>query len=189
MFNDNSIPRQGCLLLAEPFMSDSTFERAVVLLCEHDEEGTLGLILNKPTHLLLSDIIEDLKEKEEFPIFIGGPVESGILFFVHCAFDKLHSGTHILDNIYWGGDFDRLLLLIKENLIHSHEVKFFLGYSGWSPQQLLDELKLNSWAIDTKYDCDLIFLTEGEDLWKKAVISLGPKYAHVANFPKSPDLN
>lgn len=188
MFNSNNIPKNGCLLLSEPFMSDPTFERSVVLLCEHDTEGTLGLILNNPTHLILSDIIEGT-DNNDFPIFIGGPVESGILFFVHRAFDRLQSGTHILDNIYWGGDFDKLLVLIQENLIDSSDIKFFLGYSGWSPEQLSNELNQNSWAVHKNFDTDLLFINDGEDLWKRAIISLGPKFAHVAGFPKSPNLN
>lgn len=183
------MPKTGSLLLSEPFMLDPNFERAVVLICDHNIiEGTVGFVLNQPAHINLSDAIEDVKTKE-FPIYIGGPVHVNALFFIHRAYDKHLGGTKITENLYWGGDFDRLMLLIKEDLISPEEVKLFVGYSGWSANQLEEELEQNSWAVHNSFDTDLTFLADGEDLWKQAIISLGPKYAHVANFPKSPNLN
>jgi putative transcriptional regulator len=187
MFNAN-IPAQGSLLISEPFMLDPNFERSVVMLCEHNEEGTLGLILNQRSSLLLSDVLEDV-QNDKFPLYVGGPVQANALFFLHRAYDKLSSGTQIMEDVYWGGDFDRLLLLIDEHLIEPEDVKFFLGYSGWSPGQLDEEIALNSWAVHRNFDSAIVFLSDGEDLWKQALISLGPKYAHVAQFPKSPNLN
>lgn len=181
-------PVQGSLLLSEPFMLDPTFERSVVLLCEHNHEGSLGFIVNNRTHLILSDLLESVSNGN-FPVYLGGPVDSATLFYIHRAYDKLQSGTHITQDIYWGGDFDHLMTLIEENLIHQDEIKFFLGYSGWTKNQLNDELQQNSWAVHTDFDSSLVFINDGENLWKQALISLGPKYAHVARFPKSPDLN
>lgn len=187
MFNSNT-PVQGSLLISEPFMLDPNFERSVILLCEHNEEGTLGLVLNQPSNLILSDLLEDM-QNERFGLYFGGPVESNGLFFLHRAYDKLLSGTAIYEDIYWGGDFERLLLLINEGLVQPDEVKFFLGYSGWSPDQLDQEIEQNNWAVYRDFDSTLPFVHDGEDLWKRALINLGPKYAHVANFPKSPNLN
>ncbi|SEG74573.1 YqgE/AlgH family protein [Sphingobacterium lactis] len=188
MFNEY-IPKRGSLLLSEPFMLDQNFERSVILLCEHnDSEGTVGLILNHRSVLYLSDVLEDV-ENTDIPLYFGGPVEGNALFFVHKAFDKLQSGTHIVDDLYWGGDFDTLKLLIQKKKIHPDEAKLFLGYSGWSPGQLDQEIKQNSWAVHNSFNIDLAFITDGEDLWKEALISMGPKYAHVANFPKRPEFN
>lgn len=181
-------PAQGSLLLSEPFMADPTFERSVILICEHDENGTLGIILNNRSHLLLSDILDGV-ESLDFPIYFGGPVAPNTLFYIHCAHDKLQSGTHITQDIYWGDDFEKLLFLIDEKLIDSKEVKFFLGYSGWAENQLNAEIDQNTWVVHDSFDSSLSFLTDGENLWKQALISLGPKYAHVANFPRSPNLN
>lgn len=182
-------PKTGSLLLSEPFMLDPNFERSVVLLCEHHpHDGTVGLILNHRSNLYLKDIIDNVSESE-FPIYIGGPVQENALFFIHRSFEKLQSGDEIVDGLYWGGDFDRLLLLIQEKLISPQEVKFFIGYSGWNPNQLDEELKENSWTVSNSFDIGLTFLTDGEDLWKQALINMGPRYAHVANFPKDPYLN
>lgn len=187
MFNSNA-PAQGVLLISEPFMLDPNFERSVVVLCEHNEEGTLGLVLNQRSSLVLSDVFDGVKGGE-FPVYIGGPVQSNALFFLHRAMDKIGAGTPIAEGLYWGGDFERLMMLIDEHLITPDEVKFFLGYSGWSTGQLDEEIRQNSWAVHDNYDTTLAFVTDGEDLWKQALISLGPKYAHVAQFPKSPNLN
>lgn len=187
MFNSHS-PSQGSLLLSEPFISDPVFERAVIILCEHNENGSIGLILNHKSHLVLSDIFNKVKI-DTFPIYLGGPVEEATLFFLHRAYDKLQSGTLIYQDIYWGGDFDYAIELMNEGTITPEDIKFFLGYSGWSAGQLDEELKINSWAVHNQYDIDLTFIKDGEDLWRQSLINLGPKYAHVANFPKSPYLN
>lgn len=186
MFNAHT-PKQGSLLLSEPFMLDPNFERSVVLLCEHNEDGTVGMILNHRSQLLLSDVMD--VEVIDFPLYIGGPVQNNAVFFLHRAIDKIPDSTHIYEDIYWGGDFDLAIMMINEGYLSTDEIKFFLGYSGWTAGQLGDEINQNSWAVHNKFSTELTFITDGEDLWKQALISLGPKYAHVANFPKSPNLN
>ncbi|GAA4514691.1 YqgE/AlgH family protein [Sphingobacterium thermophilum] len=186
MFNSNP-PKQGSLLLSEPFMLDPNFERSVVLLCEHNEDGTIGLILNQRSSLLLSDVVD--MDVADFPLYIGGPVQHNAIFYLHRAPEKIENGKLIYKDIYWGGDFEKAVFLINEGILSTTEIKFFLGYSGWSPGQLDEEINQNSWAVHNEYSTELTFLTDGEDLWKQALISLGPKYAHVANFPKSPYLN
>ena len=188
MMYNGHLPTQGSLLIAEPFVIDPIFERSVILLCEHHAEASIGLILNNKSHLILSDIFTKIKDSS-FPIYIGGPVEESALFFLHRTFEKIQSGVHIYDDIYWGGDFDYAVELINDGILLPNEIKFFLGYSGWSPKQLSNELDLNSWAVHTSYDTSLAFIHDGEYLWKQSLISLGPKYAHVANFPKTPFLN
>lgn len=71
----------GCLLIAEPFMGDTNFERSVVLVCEHNTQGTFGLVLNQPTDLTLSDVVEDITP--DLPLFVGGPVQQNTLHFIH----------------------------------------------------------------------------------------------------------
>src|SRR5690606_32183993 len=128
MFNSNA-PAQGGLLISEPFMLDLNFERYVVVLCEHNAEGTRGFVLNQRSSLLLSDVFDGVKG-DEFPVYIGGPVHSNALSFPHRAMDKIGAGTPTAEDLYWGGDFERLMMLIDEHLITPDEVKFFVGYSG-----------------------------------------------------------
>lgn len=181
-------PGNGKLLISEPFLKDPNFKRAVILLAEHGDEGSIGFILNQPSVLLLKDLVPDLWQAD-FPVFIGGPVEVDTIHFIHRCYDKLNSGEEIAKGIYWGGNFETLKVLVNSNSIAANEVKFFLGYSGWSEEQLMDEIKENTWMVSEKYHPDLIFSNNEEELWKEVIINLGPKYAHVGNFPTDPSLN
>ena len=111
------------------------------------------------------------------------------LFFIHKNPEKIPGGVPLIDDIQFGGDFQQVLFLIEDQLLQPEEIKFFIGYAGWSPGQLEEEITQNSWVVHNKFPAELLLLEDGEDLWKQALIDLGPKYAHVANFPRSPDLN
>lgn len=178
----------GRLLISEPFLNDPNFKRSVVLMTEHSEEGTFGFVLNQPSALLLKDLVPYLGEAN-YPVFIGGPVEVDTIHFIHRCYDKLNSGEEIANGIYWGGNFEALKILVNGNSIAQDEIKFFLGYSGWSEGQLLEEIKENAWIVSDKYHPDLIFSPNEEELWKEVIINLGDRYAHVSNFPNDPSLN
>ena len=180
--------QSGSLLVSEPFMLDPNFKRSVVLLTEHSAAGSIGFVLNQRTDLLLNDVISECWDCT-FPIFIGGPVANDTLHFIHRCYDKLLGGIEIKDGVYWGADFERLKLLINSNEIRSNEVRFFIGYSGWGEEQLETELEQNSWLISNNYSAEALFAEDGENLWKEIVISLGPKYAHIVNFPENPMWN
>lgn len=181
-------PSAGKLLISEPFLNDPNFKRSVVLLADHGEEGTLGFILNQPSNLILKDLVPDLWEAD-YPVFIGGPVEVDTIHFIHRCYDKMASGEEIAKGIYWGGNFETLKILVNSNSIQPHEVKFFLGYSGWSPLQLDEEIEQNTWIVSEKYHPDVVFAHNEEELWREVIINLGPKYAHISNFPSDPSLN
>ncbi|WP_113661228.1 YqgE/AlgH family protein [Pedobacter nanyangensis] len=181
-------PSVGKLLISEPFLADPNFKRSVVLLTEHNEEGSVGFILNQPSNLVVKDLIPDLW-MADFQVFIGGPVEVDTVHFIHRCFDKMDSGEEIMPGLYWGGDFETLKLLVNNNSVREDEVKFFLGYSGWSNRQLEEEIATNTWIVSDQYHQDTIFSNNEEELWKEVIINLGPKYAHVSNFPVDPNLN
>lgn len=181
-------PSVGKLLISEPFLADPNFKRSVVLLTEYGEEGAVGFILNQPSNLVVKDLIPDLW-MADFPVFIGGPVEVDTIHFIHRCYDKLNSGEEVAEGIYWGGDFETLKILINNNSIQEDEVKFFLGYSGWGFHQLEDEIATNTWIVSDQYHQETIFSNNEEELWKEVIINLGPKYAHVSNFPTDPNLN
>src|SRR4051812_26984136 len=175
---NNISPQASSLLVSEPFMQDPNFKRSVVLLTEHSEEGTLGYVLNQRSNLLLKDILPEC-EDANFPVFLGGPVANDTLHFIHTCYDRMNSGTKITEEIYWGGNFETLKLLVNNKQVEENEIKFFIGYSGWSPDQLDSELKHNSWLISNKYNPEILFMLDEENLWKEVVISLGQKYAHI----------
>lgn len=176
-------PKTSSLLISEPFMLDPNFKRSVVLLTELEAGGGVGFILNQKSQLSLSDLISDLP-MADFPVFNGGPVDKNSLHFVHRCYHKLLSGTKIKDDLFWGGNFNDLKILIEENEISHDEIKFFIGYSGWSPGQLDCEIIENAWMASNAYDTEVVFVEDEENLWREVVIGLGPKYAHIANFPE-----
>lgn len=182
-------PGVSSLLLSEPFMLDPNFQRSVVLLCEHDpQQGTLGYIVNQPTGLTIGDLIGELSGCD-LPLFVGGPVEQNTLHFVHKYGALIPDGTELGRGLYWGGDFDEIKHLLSSGVLTSNDIKFFIGYCGWNPGQLEEEFDDNSWVVSNDYHPDLIFLEEREDVWKEALIAMGPKFAHVANFPVNPQWN
>jgi putative transcriptional regulator len=181
-------PSTGSLLISEPFLDDPNFRRAVVLMAEHSDEGTLGFVLNHRSQLLLKDLVPDLWQAE-YPVFIGGPVEIDTIHFIHRCYDKLNSGEEIANGIYWGGNFETLKILVNNNSLAIDEVKFFLGYSGWGIDQLKEEIDANTWIVSNNFKPDVIFADDEEDLWRSVIVNLGPKYAHVSNFPIDPSLN
>jgi len=181
-------PKNGALLVSEPFMIDPNFKRSVVLLTEFEITGAVGFVLNQRSNLLLSDLISDLKWAD-FPVFIGGPVENDSLHFLHRCYDKIKSGTEIRDGLFWGGNFEALKVLLQNNELKHDEIKFFIGYSGWGAGQLENEMKENSWLVTDKFDSEVVFVEDEENLWREVIIGLGPKYAHIANFPENPRWN
>lgn len=157
-------------------------------MTECNADGAIGFILNQLSNLKVKDVIPDLAGAD-FPLFIGGPVEVDTVHFIHRCYDRLNSGEQVVDDIYWGGDFETLKILIDNDSISADEVKFFIGYSGWSATQLVEEIKENTWIVADQYHQETLFSSNEEELWKEVIINLGPKYAHVSNFPTNPSLN
>lgn len=182
------LPHIGNILIAEPFMLDDNFKRSVVLLTGEDEEGHVGYILNQRSNILIKDLIPDLSDCQ-LPIYVGGPVSTDTLHFLHACPDKIFDGELIREDVYWGGDFEMLRSQLSLGNIKEEEIRFFLGYSGWDKTQLKNELKENSWIVSDKINSDIVFDHSGIDIWKEAIINLGQKYAHIVNFPQRPEWN
>jgi putative transcriptional regulator len=180
-------PEKGKLLLSEPYLPDPNFERTVILLTEHNEEGSVGFVLNKPSESKVSEVMQEL-EKFEFPIFIGGPVQQDTIHFIHRC-KELADAIEVSAGIYWGGNFDQLVLLIETGQLLATDIKFFLGYSGWSPGQLEEELKLDSWIVSHRATEQLIFETLPDQMWKRALKELGGRFSIYSNYPSDPRLN
>lgn len=181
-------PQAGRILISEPFLNDPNFKRSVVLLADHQLNGSFGFIVNQPSEFLLKELVEDFSDSD-FKVFTGGPVEVDTLHFIHRCHDKLNSGEEIAKGIYWGGNFEALKVLINANSIGAEEIKFFIGYSGWGEGQLINEIKENTWIVSEKYRPDTIFSQSEEQVWRDVIVDLGPKYAHISNFPQDPNLN
>ncbi|MBL7811428.1 MAG: YqgE/AlgH family protein [Bacteroidetes bacterium] len=177
-------PAKGTLLISEPFLEDPNFHRTVILLVEHDSEGSLGFVLNQETPFQLSDFFDETDW--DWLIHIGGPVGKDSLFFVH-TLSSLNGAREILPGIFWGGDFEQLKFYLQEDLIPKNELRFFLGYSGWGSGQLDQEMRQKSWIV-AHAKVEYIFSTEPE-LWKRVLREMGGEFSWLSSAPKDPGLN
>ncbi len=178
---------KGILLVSEPFLPDPNFKRSVVLITEHDEEGSIGFVLNRATELTVNDVLEG------FPAFngslhIGGPVEQNTLHFIHRASLNIPESKEVLPGIHWGGDFDLIRDMISLGEIHEDDIRFFVGYSGWSVEQLREEIDGHAWIL-APADAQTVLTHEPDLLWKEVLTSMGSEYKLMANYPEDPRLN
>lgn len=180
-------PQKGSLLVAEPFLGDSNFDRSVVLLTEHNENGSVGFVLNKPLELQLDDIVIGFPSLDTI-VHHGGPVQQDSLFFVHNKGDLIPGSDHIQDDLFWGGELEPLKELIKCGLITAQNIRFFLGYSGWGRGQLDFEIDEKSWLVLENQGFD-IFSSQPKEMWKKILMEIGGTYPLWANSPVDPNLN
>ena len=168
-------------------MADPYFKRSVVLLIEHEKEGVFGFILNKQINVKINKLIKDFP-KFNAPIFMGGPVQSDSLFYIHTQGEYIEESIKISDNLYWSGNFNQLKSMIENQEIFPNEIMFFIGYSGWDFDQLEDELKEESWIISDLKSNDINNLKDSE-LWKKTLTQMGPKFSVLTKLPEDPNLN
>lgn len=180
-------PAKGRILISEPLLIDSFFHRKVVFLCEHTSSGSFGFILDKYIDMEMSDLLDDFP-KIDSRISIGGPLLHESLYYIHTIGTKLPGSKEIANGIYFGGDFDILKSMIKSGHVTDEQLRFFVGYAGWEPKQLDEELKDHSWIV-ADADKKTIMATDNTDLWSSLLQGMGKEYAILATFPSDPTLN
>ncbi len=180
-------PAPGILLIADPFLKDPNFIRTVVFLCEHQQQGSFGFVLNKQFEQTLGELISNL-EGNPIPVFYGGPVKPDTIHFLHQCPELIPDSLKVSNDIYWGGNFETVTALIKSKSIGPDKIKFFIGYSGWGDGQLNNELKEKSW-LTVSATRNLVFHTRFNEVWKGSLQQLGGEYEIMINFPIDPQLN
>ncbi|MFT4603932.1 MAG: putative transcriptional regulator [Rhodothermales bacterium] len=176
----------GMVLAAVPILRDPNFYRSVVLICDHNEEGTFGLVLNRETDMEPDQVLEELGKPGD-TIRIGGPVQSNTLHYLHELGTQIKESIPLVEGLWWGGDFDSLK---GEMALRTSEgaIRYFLGYSGWGEGQLASEIVEGSWAV-ARMRPEWLFRTDSADLWREVMLSLGGDWALMANYPDDPRLN
>lgn len=173
--------KQGDILLAEPFMLDPNFKRSAVLLCEHGPEGTVGFILNKPLNMRIDELVDGFPEFDSEVLF-GGPVQTDTIHYIHNVGSLLEDSREVIDGVYWGGDFEKLKFLISSKLIQPNNIRFFVGYSGWSEGQLIDEMGYGSWVL-AEMHANYLFKSSPQDLWQQVMENKGDTFSVIAQLP------
>jgi putative transcriptional regulator len=186
---DNSLePQKGKVLISEPFLQDNYFKRSIVLITEHDvTEGTVGFVLNKPVDIAINEIVENFP-KTTASLSLGGPVNTNTLHYIHTLGDIIPESNKVVGNVYWGGDFEVVERLIQSGNISNDQIKFFLGYSGWSPDQLEEELNESAWLV-SELSPEEIMAPMNRNYWKRHLERMGKKYEMWSNFPEDPEMN
>ncbi|BAV05421.1 putative transcriptional regulator [Filimonas lacunae] len=134
----------GTFLNSTELLNDSFFEKAIICLTEYDTKGAMGFVINKPFPRKFNEL-QEFKKSLPFPLYDGGPVDREHLFFLHQRPDLITGGTHVVNNIYLGGDFKEAVRLINHHLISEKDIKLFIGYCGWDYMELDEEVKEGSW--------------------------------------------
>lgn len=185
--SNNVLPSRGKILISEPFLRDATFGRSVVLLIDHTEEGSMGLIINKQLPIFVNDIIKEFKYIENIPLYKGGPIATDTLFYLHTLAD-ISGAIPISKGLFLNGDFEEIKRYILQGNQIDRYIRFFLGYSGWESEQLSTELKENTWLVSKEENA---YLMNGDtkDMWKQALEKLGSKYETWSRFPQVPTFN
>lgn len=176
---------KGNILIAQPALFDYTFNRTVILLVDHNENGSVGFILNKPNQYNLNFYVSELNS--ETIVYEGGPVETENLYYLHKRPDLIRNSEHIVKDLYWSGEYEDVRNAINHGLINDDEIRFYLGYSGWGKNQLKSETDENSWVIvDEAVD---VFQDWNNNLWKQQMKKLGGEHLLWVNSPSDPSMN
>ena len=161
--------------------------RTVVFLCDHQEEGSFGFVINRVFGHTLNELMNDLDELK-LPVFYGGPVQMDTIHFLHQYPEEIPGGLEVMKGIYWGGDFDKVVDMIKNESIDTAKIRFYIGYSGWTSGQLDNELTEKSW-LTVKATRKIVFHKDYLEIWKDSLKQLGGDYEMMINFPIDPQLN
>ena len=181
---------KGSLLIANPVLPDPNFSRTVILLCNHDEQGSFGLVINRSTKLKAPDLflnINILKSYNE-KIYLGGPVSQSVVFFLCRSPSAAGKLDEVCSGVYLGSNLEILESLYSSLENPEQDIRFYLGYSGWSGGQLAEEMEQNSWLVQ-KANEQFIFLDSENLIWPQAVNSLGEKYQYLTKAPVNPQWN
>ncbi len=178
---------EGHLLIAAPELLDPNFVRSVVLMVQHNEQGALGLVLNRPTSKELRQLWADVGDEPcnaEGPVYLGGPVP-GPIMAIHAIPDLAE--LQVLDGVFFAARKDHLdRLVLRTDL----PCKVFVGHAGWGPGQLEGELELGGW-LTTAATLEDVF-QEGEDLWAR-LVKQGrkplPEMLNIKRVPPDPSVN
>ncbi|MGQ0551995.1 MAG: YqgE/AlgH family protein [Planctomycetota bacterium] len=173
---------RGCLLVASQQLQDPNFARSVVLVIAHDDEGSFGLVLNRPAERSLGDVLEDVPAKgRAIPLYLGGPVQPEALQFVARASEL---GRPVLEEVAVGAPLDELL----DSQLGPAQVRAYLGYAGWGPAQLESEIAEGSWII-APARAEHVFDVPSGELWVRVLRELGGRYSWMALGGRDPSAN
>lgn len=138
--------KAGFYIKSTAALIGSFFENATILIVKHNEDGSIGFVINKSFDKSLDHLIE-FKHAKPFPLMDGGPVDRDHLFVLHKRPDLINGGEQISNGFYLGGDMKQVIEAINTISAAQHEIQIFIGYCGWDLGELEEEIKEGSWTL------------------------------------------
>ncbi len=180
---------KGMFLIATPALRDPNFRQTVVLLCEHGEDGALGVVVNRPTEINITEVLPQVPILEGQPhrVFAGGPVQRNSLLILYRVAEEPSETHHVVNGVYLGGNVQTLERIL-EKPSSDESFRAFMGYSGWAPGQLENELEAGSW-LTIPADPTLVFEKDPAHIWAEVLQTLDISYKMYADMPADPTLN
>ena len=117
-------PQKRDLLISEPYLPDSNFDRTVILICEHDENGIIGFVLNKKAPIGLGDVMDEMTGRK-MNLFVGGPIQQDTFHFIHRSPSLKEDSKEIIEGVFWGGDYSKVTSMLNTYELEDSEMKFF----------------------------------------------------------------
>lgn len=180
----------GTILVANPLLREPFFFRSVALLIDFEEEkGCLGLTLNKESTLKMGDFLEGYPQFAEIPVYCGGPVDAHRLFMLHTLGESVAGSVEIFPGLWLGGNFGDAFKFLEMGGELEGNIRFFLGYSGWTKGQLEKEIEENAWGVYNRPDALLALRGKEEEYWHRTVKKMGEEYRPWLMLPENPTDN
>jgi putative transcriptional regulator len=182
---DSAQSLRGKLIVASPALVDPNFARTVVLITEHNEEGAMGIVLNRPAEATVEQVLPDLVGiAADESLFVGGPVQPDAIVLLAEFSDPEAAAWIVAADVGLAAadrDLDDLAAAVRRG-------RLYAGYSGWGPAQLEAELELESWIVEPPLPAEL-FPDDPASLWSDVLARKGGQYALIARMPDDPSQN
>lgn len=189
---ENGVYGKGSFLIANPVLPDPNFSRTVILLCNHNEEGSFGLVVNRKSDLRAADIFVDadlLKNAGyDHEVYIGGPVSPQQVFYLCRYPEPLADLETVCPEVQMGMSWESLDEVLRHLENPSQDLRFYMGYSGWGANQLAGEMEQRSW-LTRSAEKDNVFGNPDTRIWADVVRSMGEEYEYLLNAPVDPRNN
>lgn len=169
----------GKVLLAKPTWNDETWSRSIIVLIDHTDYGTSGVMVNKQSNLSVNDCLPELEHYQ--PMYYGGPVNKKTISYLHGRGD-LTDALYLGNGLYWGGQYIELQAWLKKGKVKLDRFHFMAGFAQWSPGQLATELNKDMWWVAEMSLNDLLSRNKNQ-MWGDLLIELGHPYGLVSEFP------
>ncbi|MDE7024961.1 MAG: YqgE/AlgH family protein [Paramuribaculum sp.] len=189
--NCDTDPNPGSLLISEPFLREEYFHHSVITLIEYAPNASaMGVVMNHPSDHSLQDLLDGISIQDSITVYRGGPLSCNRLFFIHTlGREIIPDSNEIVPGLYIGGDFNAMKQYVNTGYPIDGHIRFFIGYSGWSANQLDEELNSKVWAVTNCTDHKDLLTGSNDHFWHRYVRALGQDFRGWRLHPLIPQCN